>query len=129
MNPQYLFLFFAALSGFIAVALGAFGAHGLQNILHPDQKEVWQTAVRYQMWHALALGIIATLLNQHTDNTSLIKAGWLMVIGSFCFSGSLYALCLSEQKWFGPVTPIGGALLLMGWFLLLIFAFKQTRHA
>lgn len=128
MNRSALFLFAASLSAFLAVALGAFGAHGLREILSVQQLSTWETAVRYQMWHALALAIIATLIERHPDNKLLAGSGWLMIAGMLFFSGSLYALCLTEQKWFGPITPIGGSLLLSGWLSILIFAFKRIRN-
>jgi len=128
VNRSALFLFIASLAAFLAVALGAFGAHGLREILSTQQLITWETAVRYQMWHALALAIISLLLNQHTENKLLIRSGWLMTAGMLFFSGSLYALCLTDQKWFGPITPIGGGLLIIGWLSILTFSFKRIRN-
>lgn len=128
MNRSALFLFIASFSAFLAVALGAFGAHGLREILSAQQLTTWETAVRYQMWHALTLAAIAILIDRHRDNTLLAASGWLMVAGMLFFSGSLYALCLTGQKWFGPITPIGGGLLLCGWLSILTFAFKRIRN-
>ncbi len=128
MNRSALFLFIASVSGLLAVALGAFGAHGLREILSAQQLTTWETAVRYQMWHALALTMISLQLNQHPDSALLKCSGWLMTFGSLLFSGSLYALCLTGQKWFGPITPVGGMLLLSGWFFISLFAFKRIKH-
>jgi uncharacterized membrane protein YgdD (TMEM256/DUF423 family) len=128
VNHSALFLFIASASGLLAVALGAFGAHGLKEILSIQQLITWETAVRYQMWHALALGLISQLLNQHPSNKLLIRSGWLMAVGTLFFSGSLYALCLTGYKWFGPITPIGGLLLLTGWLFISLFALKRIKH-
>jgi len=129
VNRSALFLLIAATGGLLAVAFGAFGAHGLKEILSTQQLTTWETAVRYQMWHALALGLVSQLLNQHSGNKLLIRSGWLITIGTLFFSGSLYALCLTGHKWFGPITPIGGLLLLAGWLSISLFAFKRIKHA
>ena len=125
MHP--IFLFLATLSAFLAVAMGAFGAHALKGILTPDMLAVYKTAVSYQMWHALGLGLIALLRQQNPDARLIIYAGWLMFAGIILFSGSLYSLSLSGVKWLGMITPIGGVCFLTAWLLLIIFSYKAIR--
>lgn len=125
MHPVFLFL--STLSAFLAVMLGAFGAHALKTILTPDMLVVYKTAVTYQMWHALGLGLIA-LLRYHHPQASLIKyAGWLMFAGIILFSGSLYLLSLSGVKWLGMITPLGGICFLSAWLLLVVFSFRSMQ--
>jgi uncharacterized membrane protein YgdD (TMEM256/DUF423 family) len=99
---------------FLAVALGAFGAHSLKAILTPDMLTVFETGVRYQMYHALALLAVGWAANQYPQG-SLHIAGWLFVAGILLFSGSLYVLALSGVRWLGAITPLGGVCLLAGW--------------
>ena len=118
-------MFFAlgAVSGFIAVALGAFAAHGLKARLSPDLLNTFEIGVRYQMFHALALlacGWAAT----RWPGTAVSAAGWLFVAGTVLFSGSLYVLALTGTRWMGAVAPIGGAAFLLGWLLLAWGAWK-----
>ena len=125
MHPVFLFL--STLSAFLAVAMGAFGAHALKAILSPDMLAVYKTAVTYQMWHALGLGLTAAL-RHHCPQSSLIKyAGWLMFTGIILFSGSLYILSLSGLKWLGMITPIGGVCFLTAWLLLMIVSFQSRQ--
>jgi uncharacterized membrane protein YgdD (TMEM256/DUF423 family) len=113
-----LFITFASVSGFLAVALGAFGAHGLKNRLPADLLAVWHTAVQYQFWHTLALLGVGILLNQGLSSRWLNVSGWLFAAGIVIFSGSLYALSLSGVRWLGAITPIGGVLWLAAWACL-----------
>ncbi|MCC7517064.1 MAG: DUF423 domain-containing protein [Pseudomonadales bacterium] len=113
-----LFMTLASGSGFLAVALGAFGAHALKNRLPTDLLAVWQTAVQYQFWHTLALLGVGILLAQGSTARSLVVSGWLFTAGIVLFSGSLYILCLSGVRWLGAITPIGGTLWLIGWVCL-----------
>jgi uncharacterized membrane protein YgdD (TMEM256/DUF423 family) len=103
-----------ALSAFIAVAAGAFGAHALRARLPPDLLTVFETGARYQMYHALALLAVAWACN-HWPGTPLRLAGWLFIGGTLLFSGSLYLLALTGARWLGAVTPLGGLLFLAGW--------------
>jgi len=119
-------LLWASSLGALAVALGAFGAHGLRNLVAPATLPVWDTAVRYQSWHAMVLLILFTL-SQCWSSRLLRWAAVLMVAGTLCFSGSLYLLVLSSVKWWGPVTPVGGGLLIGGWLMLLWAAIKENR--
>jgi uncharacterized membrane protein YgdD (TMEM256/DUF423 family)/16S rRNA U1498 N3-methylase RsmE len=108
----------AAVSGFIAVALGAFGAHGLRERLAPDLLAIFEVGVRYQMYHALALAAAALALERRPDSSPLQWAAWSFVAGTLVFSGSLYVLALSGVRWLGAVTPLGGVAFLAGWLLL-----------
>ena len=120
------FIIAGAVNAFLAVALGAFGAHGLEGKLEPKYMETWQTGVMYQMFHALgliAVGIIAGKLNA----SPLVSwTGWLMLAGIILFSGSLYVLSLSGIKVLGAITPIGGVAFLAAWVLLIIAAVKYA---
>jgi len=114
----------AAASGLVAVVCGAFAAHGLKASLSPAMLATWETAVSYQVYHTLALLILA--LSPLAATTSGRLAGWLFVAGTAIFSGSLYILVLLGMPWLGMVTPIGGVLLIIGWAALLL-AFAR-RH-
>lgn len=107
----------AALYGFMAVACGAFGAHGLKARLSPEMLAVWKTASAYQLAHALALLLLVALAAQK-PSSALNNAAWLFIAGTALFSGSLYALALGGPRWLGPLTPLGGLLLLAGWACL-----------
>jgi uncharacterized membrane protein YgdD (TMEM256/DUF423 family) len=111
------FLLIGALAAFLGVALGAFGAHGLRARLPPESLEVFETAVRYQMYHAFAVLIVAIALAR-LDGRVVRTAGWLFTVGILLFSGSLYAIALSGIRTFGVITPIGGLAFLAGWALL-----------
>jgi uncharacterized membrane protein YgdD (TMEM256/DUF423 family) len=106
----------AVLAG-LAVAAGAFGAHGLRGRLDADLLAVFETAARYQMYHALALLGVAWATTRWPDGGAGL-AGWLFVAGIAIFSGSLYALALSGTRWLGAITPIGGVCFLAGWGVL-----------
>jgi len=114
--PQ-LFLMLGGVSGFLAVALGAFGAHGLRDRLPADLLAVFEVGVRYQMYHALALVGVALALDRWPSG-ALSAAGWSFLIGTVIFSGSLYLLTLTGQRWLGAITPLGGVAFLAGWALL-----------
>ncbi len=115
------FLLLGALAAFIGVALGAFGAHGLRNRLSAEMLAVFETGVRYQMYHALAILIVA-LAAARLDGWLIRAAGWLFTGGIVLFSGSLYALALSGITVLGAVTPLGGLAFLAGWACLAIAA-------
>ena len=117
------FLLLAGILGFVGVALGAFGAHGLRSRLTPDMLSVFEIGVRYQMYHALALLAVAWACTKWPG--TLAKAsGWLFIAGIAVFSGSLYVLVLTGAKWLGAVTPIGGLALLAGWVCLAVAAVR-----
>lgn len=106
----------AALGG-LAVVLGAFGAHALRSTLSPDDLATFEVGVRYQMYHALALLAVAWAMTRW-EAGALVVAGWAFVVGILVFSGSLYTLVLTGQRWLGAVTPIGGVAFIVGWALL-----------
>ena len=107
----------SAMSGFIAVAFGAFGAHALRARVAPEMLAVWETAMQYQMFHALAL-LCIVVAGSRRPNKLLYVSGWIFVVGTLLFSGSLYALVLTGIKALGMITPIGGVLFLSGWLVL-----------
>ena len=117
-----LFLGFGAVAAGLAVAAGAFGAHALQERLAPERLAVFETAVRYQMYHALALLFVGwaarTLDAGGAVAGAVAGAGWCFIAGILIFSGSLYLLVLTDTGWLGAVTPLGGAAFLAGWALL-----------
>jgi uncharacterized membrane protein YgdD (TMEM256/DUF423 family) len=115
------FLLVGALAGFLGVALGAFGAHGLRARLGPEMLAVFETGVRYQMYHAIAILIVA-LAAARLDGWLIRNAGWSFALGIVLFSGSLYVLALSRITIFGAVTPIGGVAFLAGWACLVAAA-------
>lgn len=118
-----IFMAIAASFGGLSVILGAFASHALKERLSDRGLEIWETGTKYQMSHALALLLVALLLRLlATSSTPLIAAGWAFTIGVILFSGSLYALSLSNIKWLGAITPVGGVALIIGWFCLLIAA-------
>lgn len=114
-----------AVSAFIAVAAGAFGAHALKARLAPDLLAVFETGARYQLFHALALLLVALMLDR-APSKPLRFAGWMFVLGTVLFSGSLYALALSGVRVLGAITPFGGLCFLTGWLAL---AAGATRRA
>jgi uncharacterized membrane protein YgdD (TMEM256/DUF423 family) len=114
MTVERVFLGIAGVLGFLAVAAGAFGAHALRARLGPDMLATFETGVRYQMYHALALGGVG-LLTGRFSAPQLVAAGWLFILGTAIFSGSLYALTFTGARWWGAVTPFGGVALLAGW--------------
>ena len=118
------YILLGAVNGFLAVALGAFAAHGLREILDASQLHTFETGVRYQMMHALALIGTGLLLRQPVSK--LLKgAGIAFLVGIFLFSGSLYWLALGGPSWLGPITPLGGLSFLLGWALLAIGTFQS----
>jgi uncharacterized membrane protein YgdD (TMEM256/DUF423 family) len=109
-----LFFIMGSCSAFLAVALGAFGAHMLKDKLTPELLAVFEVGVRYQMYHALGLFVVAWALSQFPASGAG-AAGWLFLAGTVVFSGSLYALSLTGMRWLGAVTPLGGLCFLAGW--------------
>ncbi|MBT8487995.1 MAG: DUF423 domain-containing protein [Gemmatimonadetes bacterium] len=118
-----LFFTLGAVFGGIGVTLGAFGAHTLRNTLTPDALATFEIGVRYQMYHALALLAVSWASTQW-EAATIAAAGWAFVIGILVFSGSLYVLVLTGQRWLGAVTPIGGIAFLVGWGLLALTALR-----
>ncbi len=120
------FVALGALSAFVAVAAGAFGAHALRGRLGPELAATFETGARYEMYHALAL-LAAAWASARWPGGSAPLAGWLFVAGTVLFSGSLYALALSGTRWLGAVTPFGGACFLAGWLALAWAALRGAR--
>ncbi|GED59299.1 DUF423 domain-containing protein [Brevibacillus formosus] len=121
-----MFLMLGSISGFLSVALGAFGAHALKEKLDDYSLGIFHTGVTYQTTHALALVLVALLLKWYPDSSGLVWAGWCFVAGTLIFSGSLYTLAMTGIKVLGAITPIGGVLFLAGWALLAIHAWKTV---
>ena len=110
-----VFFTIGSISGFLAVAVGAFAAHFLKEKLSPEMFSIFEVGVRYHMYHALGLFVVAWAISYFTSS-NLAPAGWLFIVGTIIFSGSLYVLSLSGTRWWGMVTPIGGLCFLAGWF-------------
>jgi uncharacterized membrane protein YgdD (TMEM256/DUF423 family) len=117
MTVERLFFGLGAASAFIAVALGAFAAHGLKARLGADLLATFETGVRYQMFHALALLAVAWAYTRW-PGALVLASGWLFVAGTLLFSGSLYALALTGVRGLGIITPFGGLAFLAGWLCL-----------
>ena len=111
------FAVLGALLACLAVGAGAFGAHGLRGRLTPELLDVFETAARYQMYHALGLLAVAWAADRWPGGATA-AAGWLFVVGIVLFSGSLYLLSLTGTRWLGAITPLGGAAFLAGWLAL-----------
>ncbi len=127
-----------AISGFLAVSMGAFGAHGLEQRFQVmgDQmrgttaqrlKDNFHTAAQYHMYCALALLAVGVLAETGRGSTTLEFAGWSLLLGSLVFSGSLYVLAVTGLKWLGAITPIGGVVMLVGWLALALAAGSSTK--
>lgn len=117
MMPERVFAAIGAVSGCLAVAAGAFGAHALREHLSNELLQTFETAARYQMYHALALMAVAWQASR-SATPQVAWAGWLFVAGTVLFSGSLYLLALTGQRWLGALTPFGGVAFLSGWACL-----------
>ncbi|WP_202113045.1 DUF423 domain-containing protein [Paenibacillus sp. MMS18-CY102] len=118
---------FGAIHALLAVALGAFGAHGLKDVLDADMLDVYETGVRYQMYHALGLIAVALLAGKARNPRTILRGAMLLHIGIFIFSGSLYVLSLSGTKWLGAITPLGGVAFIVGWAMI-AWTMWQGRH-
>jgi len=113
-----LFITLGAINGLLAVALGAFAAHGLKARLDAPMLAVFQTSVHYQMIHALALVLIGIIAQTLPTSRPLRRAGWALLTGIIVFCGSLYLMAVSGLTWLGAITPLGGTAFLIGWGLL-----------
>lgn len=118
------FFFLGAFFALLAVILGAFGAHALKQKISPDMLSIFEVGVRYQMYHALGLIILALAL-QHFSGFSLELAGWLFIAGIFLFSGSLYILSLTGNTLWGAITPVGGFLWIIAWIFVCYTPFRN----
>ncbi len=115
MDPRLLAA--AAVNALVAVAAGAFGAHGLEDRLDEHHLEIFETAARYHMYHALGIGLCALV--------GARRAGWVMQAGVVVFSGSLYLLAVTGAKWLGAITPLGGTAMMVGWGMLALWAWRS----
>jgi uncharacterized membrane protein YgdD (TMEM256/DUF423 family) len=120
-----LFFGLGTIFAFLAVALGAFGAHALQGSFGPGLAEVYETGVRYQFYHALGLFAVAVVVDRWPRSPAPL-AGWLFVAGILLFSGSLYALSTTGIRVLGAITPLGGLAFLAGWAILAWTVFSAT---
>ncbi|WP_414830521.1 DUF423 domain-containing protein [Alteromonas sp. H39] len=115
----------AAFSALTAVMLGAFGAHGLKGVLSASELNTFEIAVRYQMYHGLAMLVLPVLTNV-VARPWLRRAAIAFGVGIVLFSGSLYLLIFTGSKWFGPVTPLGGVAFMVGWIMLVVGVYKYS---
>lgn len=131
-----LFLTLGAFSAAISVAAGAFGAHALRSRVEPRLPEIFETAARYQMYHALALIAVALVLARSGDvtaavlgpapgNSLVVASGWCFVVGTLLFSGSLYAMTFTGVRALGAITPLGGVAFIAGWVCLAFTAMRS----
>ena len=114
---ERLFRVFGTLSALVSVGAGAFGAHGLKGRLDPEMLSIFEVGARYQMYHAFAL-IAAAWLQTKWPSKLLTIGGWMFVAGTILFSGSLYMLSMTDEKWLGMITPFGGLAFMAGWACL-----------
>ncbi len=118
------FLLIGALAGVVGVTLGAFGAHGLRARLTPDMLAVFETGVRYHMYHALAILGVASVAERFQASRLVLASGWLFLAGIILFSGSLYLLAVTGVRVLGAITPFGGVAFLLGWGCLALAALR-----
>ena len=118
-------ILFAAINSFLAVGLGALGAHGLESIIAPDLLEAFDTGVDYHMFHSVSLLGTGLLAFQFPGEKLPWLAGKFFLIGILLFSGSLYVLALTRVTWIGAITPIGGLCFMIAWFYI---AFQVYNH-
>jgi uncharacterized membrane protein YgdD (TMEM256/DUF423 family) len=116
----------AAISGLLAVVLGAFGAHALKKMISPEMLEVYKTGVQYQFYHTFALLAVGVLMHFNTSK-ALKWSGYLFVLGILLFSGSLYVMTITGIKALGIITPFGGTVWIAAWFLLMVHCRKLTN--
>ena len=124
MNKTFLLL--GSINAFLAVGLGAFGAHGLRSKISQEMLAIYQTGIQYHMFHAMGLMIVGLVFQWISNSSAMVWAGWSMVFGILIFCGSLYALSISGLRWFGAITPLGVLGFLVGWFLFAYAIFKQS---
>lgn len=126
MTMNNLFLAIASILAGLAVIGGAFASHSLKSILTDYALSIWETGIKYQMYHSIGLFLIAILMKgEKMSSVWLNTAAFAFMVGIVLFSGSLYALSLSGIKWLGAITPLGGVAFIFGWGCLAFFAFKS----
>ena len=118
-------LLFGSFFAFLTVVLGAFGAHALKEQLSEYGKSIYEKGILYQMFHSIAIFLVA-ILNQNSEAVDYSLAIWCFVFGIVLFSGSLYVLALTQIKWFGAITPIGGLLFIIGWGIVFFKTFNSS---
>lgn len=133
MNNSTNTIKIAGLFGFLAVAIGAMGAHALKPYLTDVQRQTYETAVQFHFYHTIALLVTGVWMQSKPQLSSLKWASWSFAIGIVFFSGSLYLLASRELLrfsvlWMGPITPVGGVLFMLGWVSLVVAAFQTTKH-
>jgi len=121
-----ILLIIASFSGALAVILGAFGAHGLKARLTPELLAVYQTGVQYHFYHTIALLACGLLVHSGIDNNAMRVAGYSFIVGIIIFSGSLYVLAITDIRWLGAITPIGGLAFIVGWIALAIGVMRSN---
>ncbi|MEL7833665.1 DUF423 domain-containing protein [Fodinibius sp. Rm-B-1B1-1] len=122
---QKLFLILGSIAMALATALGAFGAHGLKEVLTDEMLDIFETGVRYHFYHAIGL-LLLSFAVQFMPNSSLLQwSGWLMIGGILIFSGSLYLLSILGIRWLGAITPVGGLCFIISWILLAMAAWQN----
>ncbi len=125
MAVKILFMF-VGISGVVGVCMGAFGAHAVKGKISASLLSAFETGVSYQMTHTLAIFGVCVLIELWGPKPGLLIAGFALMIGIVLFSGSLYGLALTEQRWLGPVTPLGGLSLISGWIALCYVFWNHT---
>ncbi|MTH55611.1 DUF423 domain-containing protein [Bacillus mangrovi] len=119
-----VFIIIAAVNAFLSVALGAFGAHGLEGKIPEKYIAIWEKAVTYQMFHAGGLFVVAFLSDKISQAGLVTWAGWIMLAGILLFSGSLYILAVTQISVLGAITPLGGLCFLASWVMIIVAAVK-----
>lgn len=120
-----LFLFWGAVNAALAVAMGAFGAHGLKQSIEPALLAVYQTGAQYHLFHALGLLLVGVIARARGDRL-LAVSGWMLLAGMVLFSGSLYLLAITGERWLGAITPLGGTAFILAWLLLAVAAWRRS---
>jgi len=120
-----LFLFWGAVNAALAVAMGAFGAHGLKQSIEPALLAVYQTGAQYHLFHALGLLLVGVIAPARGDRL-LAVSGWMLLAGMVLFSGSLYLLAITGERWLGAITPLGGTAFILAWLLLAVAAWRRS---
>lgn len=121
------FLLLGAVNTFVCIALGAFGAHGLKNILTSDMLAIYHTGVQYHFYHSLGLLFVGLILLHYSRSRLIELSGWLMLLGILLFSVSLYLMSLIEVRALGMVTPLGGVSFLAAWAILAVAIWKEKQ--
>lgn len=125
MTQGRLLVALGAASAALAVGAGAFGAHGLAEVVDADGLRIFRTGASYHLLHSLAMCLIGVWLEIRGPRRALVVSGWALLTGIVCFSGSLYMLALGGPRWLGPITPLGGSAFILGWLSLAFAAIRR----